>query len=291
MLSGVGYVINSLFLHKFYSFYQYNTETFKTYGNPSLSKVFGDLLTLFGYQNNVSVFTPAGIINVLAYVFIVFFIICMVKHLRTETDEKYKDFVYINIILILFNCFVIINTGYTERYIILPFVFILPCLILFLKNNSISKLFRSILILSFSIIVITSSFLTYEIKVCSKESETRINLTNFLNENDYHYGYATFWNANVLTYLTDGKIELAHFGVLEEEKEDFSFFHTCKWLTPERYYTDDFGNNEKIIFIVSKNEFNLEPDRKIFANGKQIFEDEYYYIFEYKDNKTFKESF
>ena len=290
MLSGVGYVLNSLILPKFYSFYQYNTETFKTYGDPSLSKIFGDILTLFGYQNNVSVFTPAGIVNILTYVFIIFFIICLIKYLFTETNEKNKDFLLVSIILILFNCFVSTNTGYTERYIILPFVFIVPCTILFLKNNSISKFFRGILVLSFSVMVITSSFLTYEVKVCSKESETRLNLTKFIKENDYHYGYATFWNANVLTYLTDGKIELAHFGFPEKE-EDFSYFHTYKWLTPERYYKDDFGNNEKIVFIVSKNEYNLDPSRHIFANGKQIFEDDYYYIFEYKDNKTFKESF
>ena len=290
VISGFGYITNSFILSKFYSYDQYNTATFKTFGDPSLSTIFGDIIQMFGYRNNVSVFSPAGITNILVYVFIAFFLLCLFISIKKNSfNILHKEFLFFVSIMAIYNCFFITNTLYNGRYLILPFVFVIPCTIVLIANKPLSILYRNILAFSFSIIVFTSSALLYVNLLHGNKDQSKINLTEFINDNDYHYGYATFWNANVMTYLTDGKIELAHYGY--PEKYGLDSFHAYKWLTPERYYTDDFGNNEKIIFIVSKDEFNLEPNAKIFANGKQVFNDEYYYVFEYKDNKTFKESF
>ncbi|MBP5450667.1 MAG: hypothetical protein J6Y16_00355 [Treponema sp.] len=289
IISGIGYLANSLLLSKIYSFEDFTTRTFKIFGDIGAVRVLGDILSIFGYQNNVSVFTPGGIINILIYIFIVFFLICLVKSLKNETNEKFKEFHSFVVIMIVFNTFSIVSTQYFDRYLILPFIFVIPCIILFIKNKSINIIHRTILTLSFTLITLTSSFLVYENSLCGNANQDKENISNFLKENDYHYGYASFWNANVLTYLTDGKVELAHFST-PEEMGSYSF-NLNRWLAPERYFTDDFGNNEKIVFIVSKEEFNLEPAARIFANGKQIFDDGNYYIFEYKDNKTFKESF
>lgn len=290
VISGLGYLTNSFILSKFYSYSNWNTVTFNKFGEVSITSVFGDILKFFGYQNNVSVFTPAGIINVLIYIFIAFFIICFIRSLKTDTSEKNKDFLFFTIIMAIFNCYIFTNTDkYIDRYFILPLIFTIPCIILFIQNPAIKLLYRSILGFSFSIIVLTSSTLVYENCLSSNQNHDKIGITSFLKAQDYHYGYASFWNANILTYLTESKIELAR--ITLKEPDDFTSYNVEKWLTPERYYTEDFGKNEKIVFIVSKDEFNLEPNAKIFANGTKVFNDEYYYVFEYMNNQAFKDSF
>lgn len=284
-----GYFLNSFVLNKFYSYSNWNTARFNPYGDITFTRFFGELLTVFGYQHNVSVFTPGGVVNVLLFVFIVFFIICFIKAYKTETSEKNKDFLSFLLIMTVFNCFIFKNTDqFYNRFLILPFIFVLPCIILFIKNPAIKTLYKGIITFSFTIIVLTSTVLVYESFLNEKRNDDKIGITNFLKNNDYHYGYASFWNANVFTYLTDGKIEVAN---LDRDEADFYNFHIHKWLTPERYCTDDFGGNEKMILIVTKDEYTKSSDAKLFSNGKLVFRDDYYYIFEYKDNKTFKESF
>lgn len=83
-LSGIGYVFNNVVLHKLYNFSQWNDVTFNHFGDVSLLQLFSTILKAFGYQENVAVFTPSGVINIFVYIALVCFVVCMIKTLKSD---------------------------------------------------------------------------------------------------------------------------------------------------------------------------------------------------------------
>ena len=50
-------------------------------------------------------------------------------------------------------------------------------------------------------------------------------------------------------------------------------------------------NGKKVFLIVQPKQIEATPNANIFKNGKLVFKNEFYEVFEYKDNETFKNSF
>jgi hypothetical protein len=284
IICGLGYVINFIILQRFFLFCNYNGTKFTNIGDVTFSEVQNAIFGILGYSNGSHVFRPSGIINILIYVGIIFFLICIVKQLKNTTDKKSMFFTMFFIVMFIFNSFVITNTAFETRYFVLPVVFIVPCVSIFITNNHIGKIKRYILGVSFSVIFIGSAFLTFQ-NILSKTGYSRENVHHFLEKNNYKFGYGTFWNANVFSFLTDGEIEIANIS----DSDGFNSLEYRKWLVPNRYYTRN--SSEKVFFIVSRNQYTNNADALVFKNGNLIYEDESYLIFDYADDKTFMESF
>lgn len=68
------------------------------------------------------------------------------------------------------------------------------------------------------------------------QNEDRKKVADFLEENQLTYGYATLWNADVITELTDGEVEVAAISGCEP-------FTVYDWLMPGRYLQRDILKN------------------------------------------------
>lgn len=78
-----------IFTTRIYTFSSYNTTTFTRIGDVTFSDLHSFFLRFLGYKNEVSVFTPSGIINILLYVFYVSFFIILIKELKWLTPARY----------------------------------------------------------------------------------------------------------------------------------------------------------------------------------------------------------
>lgn len=293
LLSGFGYVCNTLVLSHFYSFSDFNTTAFTHIGDVTFTDVHNAILEILGYKNNVSVFTPSGVNNVLLYVGIAFFLLAFIKYLKMNENPAKKTFIIFTAVLFVFNTFIFINTEYISRYFILLLAFVFPCIAIFLESELISVINKYFIALCFGIVVLSNSFIVFEDSLCSHGNSEREKITEFLSNSDYDCGYATFWQANVFNFLTNDKVHIANLYRYEENgiEKITSNFKCDKWLTPNSYYTDNFGNNKKVFLLVTTAEYNATPDATIFKNGNLVFNDEYYYLFDYKNNDVFKQSF
>lgn len=293
LLGGFGYICNNLILARIYSFSDFNTTAFTHIGDVKFSDVHNAIMEILGYKNNVSVFTPSGVNNVLLYIGIVFFLICMFKFIKNVESKIHKTFTIFVIILFVFNSFIFINTEYIERYFILILAFIFPCIALLLDSEKSSVIHKYFIGICFSITIISNTFIVLEDSLCSQENYDKKEITEFLNESNYDCGYATFWNANVFNFLTNDKLQIANLYRYGDgdNKKITDIFKCDKWLTPNSYYTDSFGHDDKVILIVTSNEYNDSKDANVFKNGKQIFVNDYYRIFEYSTNEAFKNAF
>jgi hypothetical protein len=75
------------------------------------------------------------------------------------------------------------------------------------------------------------------------KKNTQYQLAKFLEENDVDYGYSTFWNANSITLLTDGKIKVRD--VIADES---GVFHR-KYQSADRWYKTDPTQKEYFLLL------------------------------------------
>ncbi|AEE15745.1 hypothetical protein Trebr_0297 [Treponema brennaborense DSM 12168] len=293
LLGGVGYIANNLILSKLFTFSQFNTTAFNTIGDVTFTDVHRAVFEILGYKNGVSVFTPSGVTNILLYVALAFLIICFIDYFKIPLLTPRKVFVTFVIVMSVFNAFTYINTEYIARYFILILVYIVPCLALFLYEKDISALKRYMLGVSLAAVLICSSFITYETVLCTDNNTDKHEVAAFLQEQSYTFGYATFWNANVFTFMTNGKVEIANLYRKNDGGTDLitDRFKCDKWLTPERYYEDTERNDEKVFLLVTNDEYDASSDLRIFQTGKRVYTDDFYQVFEYANNTVFKNGF
>ncbi|MBC6719330.1 hypothetical protein H9I36_02225 [Treponema sp. Marseille-Q4130] len=291
-LSGFGYIVNSLVLKRLFSFSTWNDIRFNTIGDVSFSDVHRSIFEIFGYHNGVLVFGPAGINNVMLYSAFIFFIVCFVVCIKKHESEHKRFFFIIAAVMIVLNSFAIIHTEYKDRYFIPSLVYCVPCFALFLESPNLSVLKKYLVGVSFSVALILGAFTTYIDVLTSDGNLDKRAVCRFLDDN-YDFGYATFWNANVFTMMTDGRVEFGnlYYDTIDGVKYIPTKFKCDLWLTPERFYRDDYKANEPIFFLVTQKQYNDASQRAVFKNGTQVYSDNFYRVFEFKNKKAFIDAF
>ncbi len=301
LAGGLGYISNSLILSRIFSFAEYNTTAFNSIGDVSLADILNGLLGILGWRNGVSVFTPAGIINIFVCAGIVCLILCLLRILRTNTEGSTAVFLLFFTVAFIFNVFVIVTTEFAQRFFILPLVFLVPVIPVLLQEARVCAIKRYLMTLFLSVVFVAGAFLTFGSVLTSDSNKDKHAVAQFLQNQDYSFGYASFWNANVFSFLSDGELELANF--FRERRSEVGWVEyvttsirpdrwiSDRWLTPDRFYQDNAGGGEKVFFLVTQEEFNAVPDANVFANARQVYSDDFYRVFEYDDNNAFKQSF
>ena len=92
------------------------------------------------------------------------------------------------------------------------------------------------------------------------KNNTQYQLVDFLEENGVNCGYSTFWNANSITLLTDGRIKVRD--VIADES---GVFHR-KYQTADRWYKTD--PNQKEYFLLLS-----QPDCDKFRSSEKYQKD------------------
>lgn len=109
------------------------------------------------------------------------------------------------------------------------------------------------------------SFLTVD------KNETKRPVAQFLAENGYDFGFATYNNANIITELTNGEVEIGNIG----DPEHLEYF---KWSSPMKYYEEGYHTGETFLLLTSEEcaEYASAPALK---QGKKVYEDGSYTVY------------
>ena len=301
-LSGIGYVFNNAVLHRLYKFSQWNDVTFNHFGDVSLLKLLTTILKAFGYQENVAVFTPSGVVNIFVYIAIVFFVVCMIKTFRSDISVEKRLVLVFTICTIAFNSFLYYHTEFIGRYYITILAYMIVCIAIFIDSGNIGILKRYFVGTSFALCIFVSSFTSAQDYLTSDNNKDIYPVMDFLNkkvaeDKDYSFGYSTFDFANMITYFTNEKIEVA---TIAKDKKYIAAsnskekclpekFEDGKWLTPLRY--NSTKHEGKTFLMLSKEMYDASSDNKVFTSGKEVFDDDKYIVWEYESQDAFKNSF
>ncbi|MCM1187463.1 MAG: hypothetical protein NC251_13400 [Lachnoclostridium sp.] len=277
----VGYGINVLWVSRQYVFQTYGATNFiAVYQGvlwERLQNAIGSLLMLFGYIPDKGFLSLRGFISILAFVMLWIFGYCVIKARKKSTGQRLFMVLFVITAFVL-NLFVFVFTTSTmvPRYYITVFIFALPALVFYMEQEEpVLDRFAVGMLLAFCLTLasakITLSFISTD------KNEGKRAVAAFLQENGYEFGYAGYWNANIVTELTDGRVEVANI----MDPETLEYF---KWSSPMKYYGEGYHEGE-VFLLLSAEENEQYRDTEALKAGKQVYRDADYVVYGYESSE------
>ena len=172
------------------------------------------------------------------------------------------------------NTFVFLFTTSTivARYYITVFLFVLPLLCIYYEYEKLPLDRLLLALLLCGALGLTTAKCVYSF-IDKDKNEDKRPVAVFLEEQGYTFGYASYWNGNIITELTDGQVEIAN--IREIDRMDM-----FTWSSPVRYYQEGYHDGKTFILLTAQEavEYALAP---MIAAGEVIYNQQGYVVLHY----------
>lgn len=275
--SVAGYGLNVLWVSKKYVFQTYGATNFISIYQGVLferiQNMLGSLLMLFGYIPDRGFLSLRGLISIASFVLLSVFGFCGVKALKQSGGMRYFVSLFLSVAFFV-NVFVFVFTTSTmvPRYYITILIFALPVLGFYAESEK-RKLDRWAVgvILAGCLLLGTGKTVLSFITVDKNEDKRAV--AEYLEENGYTFGFATYTNGNIVTELTEGKVEIANVG-------DPQYLEFFRWSSPMRYYQEGYHQGETFLLLTTGEAAEFSETAAV-KEGLRVYEDSFYTVFCY----------
>lgn len=283
----VGYLINVVIIARMFQFQTYEAtnfiQVFQGVLMERLQNTFGNLLLLFGYIENKGFLSLRGVISLIAFALMIGIVLLTIRVnglLKNKSGEEMESFdtrrlmVRFFITTFMLNTFVFVFTTSTmsSRYYFTVFMFVLPLLCIYFAVETLPLDRILVMLFLCATMGLTSLKGVYSFLDKDKNAEEK-QVAKFLKQEEYDFGYATYWNANIMTELTNGYVEVANV----QEVEDMSMFY---WSSPAMYYDKTYHQGKTFLLLTTQEARKYEEVQAVL-NGVKIYEDDAYVVYHY----------
>ncbi len=284
--AGVGYLVNVAVLGRRFRFQTYEVTNFiKVFQGVLLERTqdtVGNLLQLFGYIEEKGFLSVRGVISLLAFGFLAGILFLTVRCARLLAKESgngpagsHSRFVlYFFVTAFALNTFVFLFTTSTivARYYITVFLFALPLLCIYYEREKMPLDRLLLTMLLCGALGLTTAKCVYSFVDKDKNADKRP-VAAYLEEQGYTFGYASYWNGNIVTELTDGAVEIAN--IHEIDRMDM-----FTWSSPMRYYQEGYHDGKTFILLTAQ-EAAQYAQTPVIAAGEVVYEQQGYVVLHY----------
>lgn len=279
---GIGFLVNKFYLAVNYSFDTTSEVVFVSLTDVAerFLNSFKLMIEFFGYYP-LEVVSGRGIVNALKMAFFLFFvcaIIYLFKNRKEKLNTVQRFLLYYFLAAFLINWYMLIFTEVLMQYrywIPVYMVGVLLVAVFFQVFTPEITWQKSAYALFIGIAALSSLYGELWQDVKYNDCEKRYAYVDFLLENGYTYGYATFWNAPVTEYLTDGKVEVGNLGGENGVSAPY------EWLSKKEMYKEGYHTGKTFLLLARTEEAGmLKGDFTVMPDGVKVYEDEYYAIYE-----------
>ena len=216
--SSGGYIINHIYLNHKYSFQNFDSVKYQYFNFDKLQDLINGFLYFHGYRKERSLFSLYTLCNVTCVIILFLLVIGILwykKHWDNLSNKiKLLSVFYAVSVLMLIALYIMTDMNYLHRYWILSLIWELPLIIIWYKESTCiikSHVIAYIIgLLCLCSTIIYHGYIKFEQNFLEfyPNNIVREDIITCLIENEYYQGYASFWNANVMTELSNGKIEV-----------------------------------------------------------------------------------
>ena len=180
---------------------------------------------------------------------------------------------------------------YAIRYNFPVIVFIFPLIALAIHEADLGMLPRiSRQLIAFMLIgsvLVRGGYMYRDLMQINRSGELSIELSqiaDFLKESDYKNGYASFWNANVMTELTNGKVTMYSWTPTSDDGTSFNSVSDVDDLDEWLQACDHLENppQGKVFALYRKNEVKNCNWKQGLLHSDVIFETTDYTVYGYQ---------
>lgn len=281
--SGTGYFINRLLINRFH-FADHNQLCFADLSEMSLgvriSRIADALLELFGYSSGARLFSVRGVANGFVILFLFCCIAVIMDELRHEKDETGKFYVFAAVASFLCNITVTLFLDMSiSRYYIFNLVLFVPVGAMWLHARRKNYIFAVLIIIGF--LLSASASTCIDILNCDNlyghiiPNRYREQSIGFLRDHGYTYGFASYWNANIISEFTDGGIEVCGF-------YNVASMEHFRWNSLKKYDDEHYCDTE-VFLLLSRQELDAVGKE---LEGLIVYEDDFFIIYTYPNSEA-----
>jgi hypothetical protein len=289
VLGCVGFLFNFLlqFWYSFQSFDGMKFENLYSYIFQKLGSCLVSLAIFFGFSAGSSFLSAKGIFNIASILgtIILFKLVLKLPNKALAKNTAMQGLLADSflpvffIATVAFNIFVFITAEgpVTDRYF-LPFMILYVPIVAVLFEYS-EKVFahfkRTGIVLGIILFVFGQGYLNLKALSADNVNSDRKGYIQFLLDNQLDYGFSTFWNANITTELTHGKVAIA--GLEPDGLEpDGNPFKVQFFLNPLKYHNPDFHREQQgeSFLLLTRQEWELaKSSNRPFSLMEPDYED------------------
>lgn len=205
-----GYAVNAKWFAANYQFQGQDYIAFGPFDPDRLAALVNALLAAFGWEKG-SFFSPTALFNLAAVLWLGFSVVWAVRLARGGAAVPLPHRLLGAFYLAGLCCFVFLygftNSGMSDRYVLPLTVFAVPLVETWLPQAK--RYFRrQRAVLSLCLAGVLALHGVAQYCTAAAATNTNVDLAAFLVNNGYTQGYASFWDGNILTELSDGRIEV-----------------------------------------------------------------------------------
>lgn len=271
----VGCITNKLILSRNYSFADLGNINWCELSSERLFSLISGWLNTLGYFAGNSIFSKSTFYNFISFFIVLVSIYATYKLCGSKKENKaiiFCCFFILSAIIVMTGFYFTTDMTYYDRYLLPISVFVFPIITYYTYNtwketdNNKIKIGIVILIL----FVFLSSLLRYnDFSKSYKGNDNREVIAKWLVENEYYTGFSIFWNANVLTELSDGKIEM-YITEGYDNGRDAEYIDDLLFWGQKKSHFSDIPDG-KIFFYVMEREFEHNSFYNYFKECEPSF--------------------
>lgn len=292
----IGHRINTTILADRYPFKHYFRLSWKEFSWEGFVNVFRGFLAMLGYSEGyvMSGTTIRNGVSFLIAMMLIWYVGRTIK--KKQIDEE------LFVVLTLLSgivCYAVLyaftDMMYSQRYFLPIMILVIPLLACSMNNRyllagqdttatekqaSAQKYFFTGVLLC----IFISGMLFYQAK---RKVDLTIDLRNAISavKGNYSTGYATFWNANLVTELSEGTIDMYDW-LDSKSEEDLRHVDTLyEWLQVKQHHEHPDG---KVFLLFTRQEFNRYSLCKRLSRDDALY-DEGYVVFGYDNYELMTE--
>lgn len=249
--AGIGYFLNITVLSSIYSFQSWDTLHFKEFDFSMLGGILNGFLSNFGFTTG-NVFEVSPLLSNCVCVFLLVTSIVSIAFLIRHREQNPKAYrlavLYITSVIVFTLLYLFTDTLYKYRYSLPIIVLFIPLLAAYIKDVRIHIFFKRILVIIFFVVVGLSSLNNYRQRYAIDRTSEYREIVSVLKDGGYLEGHASFWNANILTELSNGEVEVWVFNSAN------NILDTCKWLQAKEH--DTSHPKGKVFLLLSESQLS-----------------------------------
>lgn len=284
VVSVIGYLINSCIFSRVYHFMTWDNISLR-FSLQGVTDMFFGTLRVFGYSYGEKSM-PAASAFAIFFAGVTAFLILryVVKNLQ-KPDGLWFMAVYILCAYLLFlGIYTFTNMLYGDRYGMLVIVFVIPILFVSISTAEWKPGIKRSLAVILTGGVLISSVVKYTENIRADVTAELRQVTDYLVEEEVAEGYATLWNGNVLTELSDDFIEVWCLNDKYENVDDL-----LKWLQLTAHDTQK--PEGRLFLLLTREEYDVSPFRADLEEREADFETDTYVMFLFDSYEEMKKEF
>ena len=236
---GFGYAVNRAVLGKHYHFNGWDNLRFQGFSFARLERLLMGIVNEYGYADE-AVFSPAMIKNTAAMIILGGIVLYYIRYFREirkrKEGERLVAEAALAMAVVYFLLYLFTDMLYEDRYALPIIVYAVPVLGFALQRASEENKDRKSAVWAYLIpLAVIASFWVTGLGrypgLYRKDLTTDLKeVTDALVEQGYRSGYASYWNGNIVTELSEGSIEMYNWDDHVDDNVDVEKLYI--WMQP-----------------------------------------------------------